>query len=395
MIAAAAIALLVAPLTVLRRRTLLAYYGVLAATSIFGWILFQRVPWYDPRLACIVVAAIDLAVLSLLLARGRDVVWSPNRAAALAAIVYALVIPVIGAHAPNGDEPYYLAVSESLVHDFDFDLRNQYAAHGMGPQYNDPVGPNGEQYSRHEPFLSVLLVPGFALAGATGAIATLALFGVLLVRSTFRWMEDEGVPDAHARAVFAFFAFGAPVLFYATRMWPEVPAAFFFVEALRGARNQRLKRWLPALLGLVMLKLRFLLVAVGLVATMLLDRRPMRAEGGGRRTTLIIAALVLVVPLAVLYFLTGSATNVHSWRELLPAPAHRYVVGFFGLLADGFGGIPFQAPFYLFGLFAITRWRATPRGFRSGMLAGAVYILYLLPRPEWYGGWAPPLRYLV
>jgi hypothetical protein len=30
-----------------------------------------------------------------------------------------------------------------------------------------------------------------------------------------------------------------------------------------------------------------------------------------------------------------------------------------------------------------------------GMLAGALYILYLLPRPEWYGGWAPPLRYLV
>ncbi|HYO75445.1 MAG TPA: hypothetical protein VE010_03195, partial [Thermoanaerobaculia bacterium] len=121
----------------------------------------------------------------------------------------------------------------------------------------------------------------------------------------------------------------------------------------------------------------------------------MRAQGGGRRTTLIIAAAVLVVPLAVLYFLTGSATNVLSWRELLPAPAHRYVVGFFGLLADGFGGIPFQAPFYLFGLFAITRWRSTPRGFRSGVLAGALYILYLLPRPEWYGGWAPPLRYLV
>jgi hypothetical protein len=99
--------------------------------------------------------------------------------------------------------------------------------------------------------------------------------------------------------------------------------------------------------------------------------------------------------LAVLYFLTGSATNVHVWGELLPAPGERYVTGFFGILTDGMSGIPFQAPFYLFGLFALTRWRSTPRGFRTGIIAGSIYFLYLLPRPEWFGGWAPPLRYLV
>jgi hypothetical protein len=151
---------------------------------------------------------------------------------------------------------------------------------------------------------------------------------------------------------------------------------------LRGMRNERMKRWLPALLGLVLLKLRFILVAIGLVV-----QRATR--------NLAIAAAILIVPLVVMFFVTGSATSVHSWGEVLPAPGARYITGLFGLLTDGMSGIPFQAPFYLFGLFAITRWRPTPHGFRMGVLAGALYVLYLLPRPEWYGGWAPPLRYLV
>ncbi|MEA2465219.1 MAG: hypothetical protein QOJ98_2966 [Acidobacteriota bacterium] len=385
MIAAAVIALLLAPLVVLRRRTLLAYYAVDAATWLFAFVLWQRLPAFNPWLGAIGLAVVKLATLSLFIANGSDVRWSANRAALLAAIVYAVALPVIGRHALDGDEPFYLWVTESMVQDCDLDLRNQYAAHGSGPQFNDPTGPNGEQYSRQEPFLSLLLVPGFALFGVQGALATIALFGVLLVRSTVRWMEDEGITEAHVRAVFPFFAFAPPVLYYAVRIWPEVPAAFFFVEAVRGVRNQRLKRWLPALFGLVMLKLRFALVAAGLVATMF-RRRP---------RALAIGAAILAVPLAVLYFLTGSATNVHVWGELLPAPGERYVTGFFGILTDGMSGIPFQAPFYLFGLFALTRWRSTPRGFRTGIIAGSIYFLYLLPRPEWFGGWAPPLRYLV
>ena len=385
MIAAAVIALLAAPLLVLRRRTLFAYYAVDAATWLFALILWQRVPAFDPWLGAIGVAVLKVATLSLFIARGRELSWSANRAALLAAIVYALAVPVVERHALDGDEPFYLFVTESVVEDFDLDLRNQYVEHESGPQFNDPTGPEGQQYSRHEPFLSVLMVPGFALFGVHGAIATIALFGVLLVRSTIRWMEDEGIADQHVRAVFPFFAFAPPVLYYAVRLWPEVPAAFFFVEALRGVRNQRMKRWLPALFGLVLLKLRFALVAAGLVATMF-RRRP---------RALLIGAAVLLVPLAVLYLLTGSATNVHSWRELLPAPGERYVTGFFGILTDGMSGIPFQAPFYLFGLFALTRWRSTPAGFRTGMIAASLYVLYLLPRPEWFGGWAPPLRYLV
>ncbi|HYI11304.1 MAG TPA: hypothetical protein VEK57_19775 [Thermoanaerobaculia bacterium] len=397
MIVATVAALLALPLVVLRRRTLAAYLAVDAATWLFAWLLWRRFPSFDPYLGGVALAVLKVTTFSLFLARGRDVRWSANHAAAVAAIVYAVVIPTtLRTAVIDGDEPFYLLVTESLVHDGDLDLANQYRTldqsetgrKDLVPQLGDPTGPNGEQYSRHEPFLPLLLVPGYALAGLHGAIATVALFGVLLIRSTVRWMEDEGISEEASRAVFPFFAFAPPVLFYATRIWPEVPAAFFFVEALRGARAHRLKRWLPALFGLVLLKLRFVLVAIGVVATMLAGRR-------ASRRTIALAIAVVAAPLFVMWLVSGSPTSVHTWREILPGEPRRYAIGFFGLLADGMSGIAFRAPFYLLGLFALTQWKATPRGFRAGMLASLLYILYLLPRMEWFGGWAPPLRYLV
>jgi hypothetical protein len=403
-IVATLVGLIVLPLIALRGKTLLRCYTAGLTLALFAAIVWRRFPAPDgdtAYLAFVAFAILELALFALFLAGGENIRWSANRGASIAAIVYALTIPSMVRFPIDGDEPFYLLLTESMAHDGDLDLANQYGALDQSatarpdlvPQLGDPTGPHGEQYSRHEPFLSLLLVPGLLLFGLGGAVAIIAVFGVLLVRSTIRWMEDEGIDDGAIRAVFPFFAFGPPVLFYATRIWPEVPAAFFFVEALRGLRARRPMRWVVAILGLVLLKLRFVLVAAGLIGAMLFE--PRTALRRRRVMIAIVGAAIIVVPLLVMWRVTGSATSVHSWGELLPAPAERYVTGFFGLLADGMSSIPFQAPFYLLGLFAIVRWREMPRGFRMGVIAALLYILYLLPRPEWYGGWAPPLRYLV
>jgi hypothetical protein len=389
----AVVALLVLPLVLLRGRTLVRYYAVDAASWVAAAIVAFRAPGLDMRFCFIALGVAKLATLFLFVARGGDVRWSANRAALVAAVLYALAFPEMTQVKIDGDEPFYLLLTESIVRDADLDLANQYAnlretASGrtdLVPQQGDPVGAHGEQYSRLEPFLPLLMAPLYLLLGLPGAVATIALFGVLLVRSTVRWMEDEGIDDVSIRAVFPLFAFAPPVLFYAVRLWPEVPAAFFFVEALRGIRGERMKRWIPALLGFVLLKLRFLLVAAVLLAMMFRRR--------GR--SLLAIPLLVLVPLGVMWLAVGNPTSVHSWRHLLLITPERFAIGFSGLLADGLGGIAFQAPFYLLGLFALTRWRSTPSGFRTGMLASLLYLLLLLPRGEWFGGWAPPLRYIV
>lgn len=395
MMIATVIALAVLPLVVLRGRTLASFYATSLTICGFAWFLDRRGIAIDARLAFIALAVIHVAALGLFIARGRSVRFSAGRAALIGAVLYALAIPAMLQHPPDGDEPYYLAITASIASDGDVDLRNQYAATHLVPQFGDPTGPHGEQYSRHEPFLPLLMLPGDLAGGVYGALATIALFGALLIRSTIRWMEDEGIDDAAIRAVFPFFALAPPVLFYATRVWPEVPAAFFFVEAIRGLRASRAQRWVPALLGLVLLKLRFALVAAGLIAAVLVERRPSIRRLLASRRAILVAIAVIAAPLAVLALLTGDPTSVHSWRELGFVSWERYGRGFFGLLTEGMSGIPFRAPFYLFGLFAVVRWKETPRGFRMGMLASLIYLFYLFPRPEWFGGWAPPLRYVV
>ena len=390
-----AIAVLLAlPVIAFRGRTL--RWSLVLQMSIYAiaLIVSRQVTGFDPYLAAVALCVTQLALFSLFLATAPalEVRWSANRAALMALLLYALMIPAMLRTPIDGDEPFYLLVTESMVHDRDLDLSNQYRdlAHSatgrtdLQPQQGDPVGPKGEQYSRHEPMLPLLLVPGYLIAGLIGALATIALFGALLVRSTVRMFEDEGIDDATTRAVFPFFAFAPPILFYAARIWPEVPAAFFFVEAVRGVRQRRPQRWIPALFGMTLLKLRFILVAIPLL---------LRAVRGRRQA--LVAALAVGIPLLVVWLISGSATNVHSWRELLPVEPHLYAIGLFGLIVDGAAGLLFQAPFYLIGILALVRWRETPGAFRLGAFSSLLYILYLIPRSEWHGGWSPPLRYIV
>jgi hypothetical protein len=337
----------------------------------------------DPRLAFVVFG---LAIVWSLFGI-EDLRWSANRFAVVAAIVYLIVIALMMRTPIDGDEPYYLLMTESMVQDRDLDLSNQYrdlthSATGrtdLVPQLGDVTGPHGEQFSRLEPFLSFLLIPGYLVGRLPGALATIALFGALLARSTVRLLEDEGVEDATIRALFPLIALGPPIIFYAARIWPEVPAAFCFVESVRGIRQRRAWRWIPALAALVLLKFRFVLIAVLLLARALRNRRQ-----------ILVAIAIVAVAIAI-----GIATTAHTLGELQPGSLAAAFRGFFGLLLDGAAGILFQAPLYAFGVLAAARWRSTPGAFRLGLSSSALYLIYLVPRSEWHGGWSPPLRYIV
>lgn len=396
-----ALASLALPLIVFRGRSLANYLALEALTYPIAFVVYRLWQPDDAYLALIAFAVAKLAAFSVALANADHVRWSANRAAALAAIVFAFVVATQMRTPPDGDEPFYLLITESLVHDHDLDLANQYRdiAHSatrrpdLEPQFGDPVGPHGEQFSRHEPFLPVLLAPGFVVAGLPGALATIAIFGVLLVRQTIRLCEDEGLEDATIRALFPLFAFAPPVVFYAARIWPEVPGALAFVEALRGVRQHRPKRAIPALFFFGLLKIRFVLICAVLVLALLRDyKRQVRTI---LRSRYVLLAAIVIVPLVVVFLITGNALNVHSARELQPYSLIQYEVGFFGLMLDGMSGLLFQAPFYLLGIFAVLYWRAAPGAFKIGVIAALPYVISLIPRSEWHGGWSPPLRYIV
>jgi hypothetical protein len=136
----------------------------------------------------------------------------------------------------------------------------------------------------------------------------------------------------------------------------------------------------PALFGLVLLKLRFALVAIVLL---------LRAFRNKRHA--MVAASILAILIAIVAF----TSSVHRWSELIPGAPAAMFRGLFGLLLDGAAGILFQAPIYVLGVIALTRWRTMPGAFRLAMASSTLYLIYLIPRLEWHGGWSPPLRYIV
>ncbi|MFP5286126.1 MAG: hypothetical protein ACLGI9_10350, partial [Thermoanaerobaculia bacterium] len=144
-------------------------------------------------------------------------------------IAYVAVLPWSTAHRqPDGDEPWYLLITHSLAYDFDSDLTDNYARedwrHFMDrpiqPQPGDPVGPEGELYSRHNEALPLALAPAYRLGGKTGALAMMAAFTAALAWATLRLVRRY-FPDhpGEALAAWAIFAFAPPVLLYATQVW--------------------------------------------------------------------------------------------------------------------------------------------------------------------------------
>ena len=140
----------------------------------------------------------------------------------------------------TGDEPFYLMTTQSLLADGDLDLRNQYESrsytsffdHADDLWYQSLPTPDGRILSPHNPGLSVLVIPGFALAGLRGvqvqlmllAAATMSLAFVLAYRLTGHrlicWAATLGV------------GLTATAFIYATEIYPEFPAALALVVAL-------------------------------------------------------------------------------------------------------------------------------------------------------------------
>ena len=181
--------------------------------------------------------------------QGRELLLWAAALFFLLSVAYAFSVDIRASRGASvtGDEPFYLITTQSLLSDGDLDLRNQYAAksytsffdHPNDLWYQSAPTPDGRVLSPHNPGLSVLLIPGFALAGLRGAqvqlllmaAATMALAFVLAARLT-------GHP-AICWVVALAVGLTATAFIYATEIYPEFPAALTLVIALLIATRRR------------------------------------------------------------------------------------------------------------------------------------------------------------
>jgi len=335
----------------------------------------------------------DLALAAFLTAwLPAAVVWLRHRRTATA--VAALLVPLAMATphltpALYGDEPFHLAVMESMLGDGDMDLSNNVdlEAHPQEAVFDQ----DGDLL--HSPALAALLLPGYAAAGRMGALILLALVGAAAVALLVRRARRLGVPEARLRGLALVMAATYPVAIFATQIWVELLGALAVAAILLAAAGTHGGRWAA--------------VAWALLATAVKTRLgllvfpPALAAWWGHRRGRFFGLVVLIgaaTASAAVGWLTmghpfGIYRRLHHLVPSDPGMAAR-VVG--GLAFDPAGGLLFSAPLWLVALAGMAAlWRRGGPGERMLLLGCGLTVSALFHSLEWYGGGSPPARYLV
>ena len=286
-----------------------------------------------------------------------------------------------------GDEPFHLMLMESLTEDRDLNVSDDLDLEHH-PQ-NALYAPGWPLF--HSPGLGLLLLPGFVLAGRTGALVVLALMGGFLAHLVARRARELGVGEDRIRLAMLATAATYPLATFATQIWPELPGALAVAAllVLSGKKSGGRLRAAVVTVGAAVVKTRLALLTFPVMAAVWLRRNRL----SGAVLLAVSAAAVMAAGWLVMGHPFGPYRRLHHLWPSDPGLAGK-VVG--GLMFDAAGGLLFTAPLLLVAAVgAVTLWRRGGTGERALLVGCGLTVAALLHSPEWYGGGAPPARYLV
>jgi hypothetical protein len=359
--------------------------------------------------------------VGLLLARSRS--WSvptlltdparaPWAAAALAALGSAIGAAVLAHQIPAGDEPHYLAITQSLLQDGDLRIENNhrqgdyfaYYHSGLAPDFLQR-GQDGQIYSVHAPGVSVLVLPGFAIAGYRGALITVILLwslGLALVWRT-AW-RLTGRADAAWMAC-AAVTLTAPGYFHSFTIYPDgvgavCTAAGLWLLVELEAQTDVSTRTLTAL-GAVLaimpwLHTRFSLLAgaFGAAFVLRLVTQPHRAVRLAYFLSVPVASGLLW--LTYFWWIWGEANPAAPYGHYTQSAIRQTWPGVPGLIADQQFGLVSNAPIYATAAVGwLTLMRSHPRLAIEIALLTIPYAAAVGAYRMWWAGFSAPARFLI
>jgi hypothetical protein len=331
--------------------------------------------------------------------------WRPGRVAFLPLAFFVLVV-VAGRSqvrvGPQGDEPHYLMVAESLLRDGDLDLERDYAEGRYARFHDAPLlphyrvrGRHGEIYSLHAVGLSVLILPAWALAGYAGVTVFMALLSALLAWEVRGWTAEMTGREDLADAAGWLLVLSPPLVHYAGLVFTEVPAALAVAHGIRRARATSLG-WRGALaVGIAVATLPWLNVRYTPLALLVLAHAVWRHRRSA--LALVTPLLASVVGLGLYHHaLYGfwDPRRVYGRRPELALATLRE--GLPGLFLDQEFGLLVYAPVLVLaipGLVLLLR-----RDRRLGLVSILAVLAVVLTAGSWHmwrGGFNPPGRFLV
>jgi hypothetical protein len=315
---------------------------------------------------------------------------------------------------PDGDEPQYLMVTESLIRDHDLVLDQDFKEERYKAFFPRPLapdfrirGPVGQIYSLHAVGLSILILPAYGAFGYAGASFFMAFLAALLVREIRRLVGAITGDAMLAEGTAWLIGLSPPVIHFAGLVFTEIPAALLLCIGLRTAVFGRTSRSALAAAAcasaLPWLNVRYAILSVavaGALAWRITGEAPARSGSARLVRTLLPPALILAGS-ALLISLYHHALwgffdprRVYGRRrefslDILPQ-------GLPGLFFDQEFGLLVYAPIFVLsaaGFVHLLRLR------KSLAIAGLFAVLGVIATasvwPMWRGGFNPPARFLV
>jgi hypothetical protein len=350
------------------------------------------------------LAALALAGLALVAAQSgiriRGVLFLP--------LVFAVLVVAAGRKnvriGPQGDEPHYLMVAESLFRDGDLSLERDYAEGRYAAFHDAPLAPhyrvrgrNAAIYSLHAVGLSVLVLPAWALGGYSAVTVFLALLAALVALEVREWVRAVTGREGLADAVGWVAALTPPLLHYAGLVFTEVPAALALSFGLRRGRQPALGGGGALAVGLAAAALPWLNVRYAPLAALVLAhalwRRPRLRFAAAVLAPSAVSGLGLLVYHQVLYGF-WDPRRVYGRRPELSLS--NLAEGLPGLLLDQEFGLLVYAPVLALALPGLALlWRRDKKVTVTILAAVVVVLLTAGAWPMWRGGFNPPGRFLV
>lgn len=313
-------------------------------------------------------------------------------------------------HPVTGDEPHYLLMDYSLVHDHDFNLKNNYQHQDYRQFYPGPLTPKGQVstqqynddspkfYSIHGIGIPVLVLPGYIIAKQTGVAVEMTLLATGVVWLTWLWALKLTKNNKLSMLTAAFLA---GCLFFnslAGYIYPDLIIAGITIASLLIAlfyfERPRYQLLFGLLLG-IMVFVHFKTMTLAGPLFCILLYKLWRKQHRLPWPTIIIGVAFLAA-----FFLT-----LHSWYGLWN-PAHIYSSDISlkasplhtipAMLFDSARGFLVFNPVLLLIFVGLAPWFKQRReALIAAVLVVAPSIFLLSTFNLWNGGYAPTGRYVM